>query len=84
MDFYKTFSKISGREIYTIFDLDHRLFYMMSFCQTPDLGLGLGVDFTFPNNNNKKKKKNNNNNPHQKKIIIKVCISNFIYKGEFK
>ena len=29
------------------------------FCQTPDLGLGLGVDFTFPNNNNKKK-----NNPH--------------------
>ena len=30
-----------------------------SYCQTPDLGLGLGVDFTFPNN-----KKNNNNNPH--------------------
>ena len=27
------------------------------FCQTPDLGLGLGVDFTFPNNNKK-------NNPH--------------------
>ena len=31
----------------------------MQFCQTPDLGLGLGVDFTFPNNinNNKKNKK---------------------------
>ena len=35
------------------------------FCQTPDLGLGLGVDFTFPyNNNNKKENNNNNNNPH--------------------
>ena len=33
------------------------------YCQTPDLGLGLGVDFTFPNNNNKKKKKNKKN-PH--------------------
>ena len=31
-----------------------------SFCQTPDLGLGQGVDFTFPNNN---KNKNKNKNP---------------------
>ena len=28
------------------------------FCQTPNLVLGLGVDFTFPYNNN------NNNDPH--------------------
>ena len=31
------------------------------FCQTPDLGLGLGIDFTFPNNN---KNNNKKNNPH--------------------
>ena len=31
-----------------------------SFCQTPDLGLGLGVHFTFPNNNKNNNKKNNN------------------------
>ena len=41
------------------------LFY---FCQTPDLGLGLGVDFTFAwdNDNNHKNHKNhkNHNNPH--------------------
>ena len=30
-------------------------------CQTPDLGLGQGVNITFPNNNNDKK---NNKNPH--------------------
>ena len=29
------------------------------YCQTPVLGLGLGVDFTFANNN-----KNNKKNPH--------------------
>ena len=32
----------------------------MLFCQTPVLGLGLGVDFTLANN----KKNNNDNNPH--------------------
>ena len=35
---------------------------MNGFCQIPDLELGLGVDFTFPNNNN-----NNNNNKNNKK-----------------
>ena len=40
-----------------------------NICQTPDLGPGLGVDFTFPNNdnknkNNKKKNKKKNKNPH--------------------
>ena len=38
----------------------------MSFCQTPDLGLRLGVDFTFTsdNNNNNNNHNNNHNNPH--------------------
>ena len=35
-------------------------------CQTPVLGLGLGVDFTFAWDNNNKNNDNNNdkNNPH--------------------
>ena len=41
---------------------------LISFCQTPNLVLGLGVDFTFPYNKNNNKNKNNNNknnkNPH--------------------
>ena len=40
----------------------------VKFCQTPVLGLGLGVDFTFAgdNDNNDKNHKNhkNDNNPH--------------------
>ena len=41
----------------------------MHFCQTPVLGLGLGVDFTFAwdndnNDKNHKNDKNDNNNPH--------------------
>ena len=32
------------------------------FCQTPVLGLGLGVDFTFAGDNHKNDK--NDNNPH--------------------
>ena len=37
--------------------------YIWFYCQTPVLGLGLGVDFTFAwdNNNNNH---NNHNNPH--------------------
>ena len=31
------------------------------YCQTPVLGLGLGVDFTFAGDNNNDK---NDNNPH--------------------
>ena len=44
---------------------------IFNFCQTPNLVLGLGVDFTFPYNKNKKNKnkknknkKNKNKNPH--------------------
>ena len=33
-------------------------------CQTPVLGLGLGVDFTFPNNNNNNNNKKNEKSPH--------------------
>ena len=33
-------------------------------CQTPDLGLGLGVDFTFQDNNNNKKNHKKKKNPH--------------------
>ena len=33
------------------------------FCQTPVLGLGLGVDFTFAGDNHKNHK-NENDNPH--------------------
>ena len=38
----------------------------MIFCQTPVLGLGLGVDFTFAGDNDNKNHKNdkNDNNPH--------------------
>ena len=43
----------------------------MFFCQTPVLGLGLGVDFTFAwdndnndNNDNNDKNHKNDNNPH--------------------
>ena len=36
------------------------------FCQTPVLGLGLGVDFTFAwdNHNNENHNNHNHNNPH--------------------
>ena len=34
----------------------------MIYCQTPVLGLELGVDFTFAGNNHKSKK---NGNPHK-------------------
>ena len=34
------------------------------FCQTPVLGLGLGVDFTFAGDNDKNDKNNKNDNPH--------------------
>ena len=33
-------------------------------CQTPVLGRGLGVDFTFAWDNNNKNNNNDNNNPH--------------------
>ena len=33
------------------------------YCQTPVLGLGLGVDFTFGGDNDKSHK-NDHNNPH--------------------
>ena len=33
-------------------------------CQTPVLGIGLGVDFTLANNKNKNKNKNNNPHPN--------------------
>ena len=36
-----------------------------NFCQTPVLGLGLGVDFTFAGDNHKNHKNHkNHNNPH--------------------
>ena len=40
----------------------------MKFCQTPVLGLGLGVDFTFAGDNHKNHKNDNNknDNPHLK------------------
>ena len=35
------------------------------YCQTPVLGLGLGVDLTFPwDNHNNHKNHKNDNNPH--------------------
>ena len=54
-------------------------------CQTPVLGLGLGVDFTFENNNNNKKnnnKKNNNKkNPHQNLPEgSKLQVWNFVHE----
>ena len=38
----------------------------MKFCQTPVLGLGLGVDFTFAGDNHKNHKNDidKNDNPH--------------------
>ena len=38
---------------------------LVLYCQSPDLGQGLRIDFTFPNNNKNNKNKNNKN-PHQK------------------
>ena len=43
--------------------------YLILFCQTLDLGLRLGVDFTFTldnndNNDNHNNNDNDNNNPH--------------------
>ena len=34
------------------------------FCQTPVLGLGLGVDLTFAGDNHNHKNDKNDNNPH--------------------
>ena len=41
-------------------------FYVSFYCQTPVLGLGLGVDFTFAwdNHNNENHNNHNHNNPH--------------------
>ena len=36
--------------------------FLSWYCQTPVLGLGLGVDFTFAGDNHKNHK--NHNNPH--------------------
>ena len=36
----------------------------LNFCQTPVLGLGLGVDFTFAWDNNNKNNKKKKKNPH--------------------
>ena len=36
--------------------------HIFIYCQTPNLVLGLGVDFTFPYNNKNNKNNNNNNN----------------------
>ena len=36
----------------------------MGYCQTPVLGLGLRVYFTFARDNNNKNNNNDNNNPH--------------------
>ena len=46
-------------------------------CQTPNLVLGLGVDFTFPNNKKKKKNNNNNdnNNDNNNNIVTTTTIS---------
>ena len=40
------------------------IFSERNFCQTPVLGLGLGVDFTLANNKKNNKNNKNNNNPH--------------------
>ena len=42
------------------------MWYVLHYCQTPVLGLGLGVDFAFAWDNNKNNTKNNKNkkNPH--------------------
>ena len=34
------------------------------FCQTPVLGLGLGLDFTFAGDNHNNQNDKNDNNPH--------------------
>ena len=39
---------------------------MLTYCQTPVLGLGLGVDFTFAWDNNDNDNNNNNNNNNKK------------------
>ena len=39
-------------------------FDSVCFCQTPVLGLGLGVDFTFAGGNHKNHNHKNYNNPH--------------------
>ena len=38
----------------------------MKFCQTPVLGLGLGVDFTFAGDNHKNHKNENDNDKNDK------------------
>ena len=40
------------------------LLILDTFCQTPVLGLGLGVDFTFAGDNHNNKNDKNDNNPH--------------------
>ena len=42
------------------------------FCQTPVLGLGLEVDFTFAGDNHKNDK--NDNNPHLNFVKGTVCF----------
>ena len=49
------------------------------FCQTPVLGLGLGVDFTFARDNNKNK---NAIDPY--KILLKTGDSGYELKGAIK
>ena len=38
----------------------------VQYCQTPVLGLGLGVDFAWDNNNNNNNNNNNDNNKNDK------------------
>ena len=44
---------------------------VLSFCQTPFLGLGLGVDFTFAWDND-----NNKNHNHNKARLVKIVSYN--------
>ena len=48
------------------FALHKKILFWRNFCQTPDLGLRLGVDFTFTsdNNNDNNNDNDNDNNPH--------------------
>ena len=44
--------------------MKNKLIWLLNyFCQTPVLGLGLGVDFTFAWDNHKNHKNHNHNNP---------------------
>ena len=46
-----------------IWSVNQNFYLLISFCQTPVLGLGLGVDFNFAWDNDNKNHKNDNN-PH--------------------